>query len=98
MADNLHISPAYLSAIENGKREPTEKFINNLFDKYALNINEKNSITRAYQKTIEYISIDISSQSEELQDLGLAFARQFDELSEDKVKRLMEILNDEGDD
>ena len=32
MADKLDVAPAYLSAIENGKRVPNKKLLNNIIN------------------------------------------------------------------
>lgn len=93
MAEKLGITSAYLSAIENGKREPTQKFMNSLFSAYELSTEEKVKLEGAYQETIDSVSIDISSLTPEKRNLSLVFARQFNSLSDKEVKNIMEILN-----
>lgn len=95
MASKLEITPAYLSAIENGKREPTKKFMDSLFSTYDLSSEDKKNLTQAFQSTVENINIDLSSQNEYHKDLGLIFARKFDGLSKEQIDKLIEILNTE---
>ncbi len=95
MASKLGITSAYLSAIENGKREPTKRFIDTLFSVYNISLNEQKDLIQAFHSTIDNISINLSNQSQEHKDLGLVFARKFDGLSDDQVKMLIKILNKE---
>lgn len=95
MATKLNITSAYLSAIENGKREPTQKFIQTLFSNYELTEAIKERIENAYYTTIDSISISLSNQTPAQRDLSFVFARKFYTLSDDEVKKLIEILNKE---
>lgn len=93
MADKLHITPAYLSAIENGKREPTKKFMDSLFAEYDLTEQKAEQIEKAYFETVNSVKIDVSLQTREKRDLSLVFARRLDSLSEDEVKSIRKILD-----
>ena len=93
MADKLNITSAYLSAIENGKREPTQKFMNALFLNYDLTDEEKTRLNDAYYTTIDSIRINLSDQTPEKKDLSLVFARKFDGLSDAQIQDLIKILN-----
>lgn len=93
MAEKLNVTPAYLSSIENGKRKPTQKFMKSLFDSYSFSEEVKRKIEDAYYTTIDNISIDLSNQSPEQKDLGLVFARKFDTLTDEEVKKIFKLLN-----
>lgn len=95
MASKLGITSAYLSAIENGKREPTNKFMETLFSMYNISSEDKKNLTQAFQSTIDNISINLSNQTQEHKDLGLVFARKFDGLTQDQINKLIKILNKE---
>lgn len=96
MADKLGITPAYLSAIENGKREPTRKFMNTLISVYDLSEKEIEKLEKAYSETINSISINFTEEMSPTQkDLSFVFARRFDKLSEDDITDIMKILNKE---
>lgn len=98
MATKLEITPAYLSAIENGKRNPTKKFMDALFSIYEISIEEQKNLTQKFQSTIESVSINLSNQTQEHKDLGLVFARKFDGLTQDQINKLIKILNKEDKD
>lgn len=95
MASKLGITSAYLSAIENGKREPTKKFMDTLFSIYSISLNEQKNLMQAFHSTIDNVSINLSNQSPEHKDLGLVFARKFDGLSDEQIRMLIKILNKE---
>ena len=97
MADKLGITPAYLSAIENGKREPTRKFMNTLLSAYDLTDEEIERLEKAYSETINSINIAFTEEMSPAQkDLSFVFARRFDKLSEDDITDIMKILNKEA--
>jgi len=97
MADKLSITPAYLSAIENGKREPTRKFMNTLFSVYDLSDEEIEKLEKAYSETTNNVNIAFTEEMSSAQkDLSFVFARRFDKLSEEDVSDIMKILNKEA--
>ena len=57
MAERLEITPAYLSSVENGKKEPTPELMAKLYKAYDLNQEQKEEIEEARAKTIQMISI-----------------------------------------
>lgn len=95
MASKLGITSAYLSAIENGKREPTNKFMDTLFSIYSISSEDIRNLTQAFQSTVDSININLSNQTQEHKDLGLVFARKFDDLTQDQIDKLIKILNKE---
>lgn len=52
MADKLHITPSYLSSIENGKFNPTRKWFDNLCKVYNLSSEQRQKLENAYYKTL----------------------------------------------
>ncbi|MGN0489392.1 MAG: helix-turn-helix domain-containing protein [Ruminococcus sp.] len=92
MALKLDLSPAYLSSIENGKRVPTEKFIQQLLSTYDLEKSVVDRIMTAYYDTIDEIKIDIKTEKAEQKELGLVFARKFNLLSDEQIEDIKKIL------
>ena len=92
MAKILGVTPAYLSAIENGKRKPTKDLLNNIHHRYELSSNEINNLNEAYSKTISEITIDMAGVSASQSDLGLIFARKIDSLSEEQISEIKRLL------
>lgn len=92
MADRLGIAATYLSAIENGKRQPSKDFVYKLSKVYDLSQDETEEFEQAYFDTINEISIPIDKIAPEKRDLGLVFARRFNELDTNQINKIMEIM------
>ena len=91
MARKLDISIAYLSSIENGKREIPRDFFEKVKKNYNLNLSEEEKL----RKIISYskkIVIDMKELSEDRKDISLRYARKIQSLSEEKLRKLKEIL------
>lgn len=97
MADDLGISSANLSAVENGKRKPQQSMLNTVIKKYNLTDDEQDKLWISYSITKEEISLSLDkSFSEKHRDVGLAFARQFNELSSAQMDEILAVLRKTG--
>lgn len=98
MAAALNLTPAYISAIENGKRPPTLEFVKSIRQSLGLNEYEENSLMDAYYQTVNAITINIDSTNDRQTDLGLIFARKIDSLSDDQINLISQILHSKNKD
>ena len=97
MARKLDISIAYLSSIENGKREIPRDFFEKIKKNYNLNLSEEEKLKKIISYT-KKIVIDMKELSEERKDISLRYARKIQSLSEEKLRKLREILWEEEND
>lgn len=97
MADKLGVSSSYLSAIENGKRRLTSHLLEKIKKTYRLSPEQAEEIDRASLETQERVYVDINGMSESKKTLAMAFARDFEGISEEQMRRIRDIL-EEGDD
>lgn len=97
MARKLDISIAYLSSIENGKREIPRDFFEKIKKNYNLNLNEEEKLKKIISYT-KKIVIDMKELSEDRKDISLRYARKIQSLSEEKLRKLREILWEEEND
>lgn len=91
MAIKLNISPAYLSAVENGKKEPTNELMNRIQTAYQLDERQNQAFEDAKAKTLREVVIRLDE--DENVDLGLKFARKLNTLSKDQRNQIMNLLN-----
>lgn len=91
MAVRLGVTPAYLSAIENGKKEPTDELMTRLYKAYDFSSEQKEELEAAKVKTQKYIKL--SFEDDEDGDLGLLFARSLGSLSDTQRMDIRQILN-----
>ena len=96
MAAELNITPAYLSAIENGKRTPTVDFVKNIGYAFCFDENNVKDLMDAYYKTINTIIINTNSANDRQINLGLVFARKIGSLSDEQIFQIYQILHDDG--
>jgi len=97
MADKLGVSSSYLSAIENGKRRLTSHLLEKIKKTYRLSPEQAEELDRASLETQERVYVDINGMSESKKTLAMAFARDFEGISEEQMRRIRDIL-EEGDD
>lgn len=93
MASEIGVTSAYLSAIENGKKRPTEDLVDKIIRTYHLNNEESAELRESYFRSVNEISINISGYSNEQTNLGLIFARKISSLSSEDINNLINILN-----
>ena len=94
MAENLGISSAFLSSVENGHKKASDSLINKIIENYHLTQEQQKELLYAKSKSVS--KIDLSSFSPEKQEATLMFARKFDDLTDEQVQRIRKILK--GDD
>ena len=93
MADNLEITPAYLSAIENGKKKPTAFLVEKVIEEYSLLDDTVNHLMESYYRTIEEISLNAIGMTSQQFDMGLVLARKLNELESEQIEDILRILN-----
>mgnify|MGYP003869020797 CR=1 FL=1 len=95
MAEALHVSSAYLSAIERGKKAPSEKVLSGLKLHYSLSPKEAHEVEEAAALSQTTVSIDLHGSDEEERMLAVSFARKFKGLEDFQKDQLVKLLNGE---
>ena len=95
MAEKLGISISYLSAIEHGKRNIPNDFIQKLFDKYQLSEEMKTLIQKDIVDYSGEMKLIISQMNEQQQELSLLYARKINKLNDKQIKKMRRFLNGE---
>lgn len=92
MADILSISPASLSSIENGKRNPQRAMMQDIIAHYHLTPKEQDDLWNAFDLSRKEASVPLTGLTGTQEELGLTFARRFNDLSQDQIKEIMAVL------
>lgn len=92
MADTLGISPANLSSVENGKRNPQPTMVQDVIHAYHLTDEQQDDLWNAYDMARKESSINLAGTCGARQELGLTFARRFNDLSQDQIHEIMNVL------
>ena len=95
MAEKLGISISYLSAIEHGKRNIPNDFIQKLFDKYQLSEEMKTLIQKDVVDYSGEMKLIMSQMNEQQQELSLLYARKINKLNDKQIKKMRRFLNGE---
>ena len=95
MAEKLGISISYLSAIEHGKRNIPNDFIQKLFDKYQLSEEMKTLIQKDVVDYSGGMKLIMRQMNEQQQELSLLYARKINKLNDKQIKKMRWFLNGE---
>lgn len=92
MAENLNVSSAFLSAVENGKKKMPDSWYEKLANLYNLSAKQREDLETAVIESGETIELRIKDMSSGNRDLAICFARHFDSLDEEASKQIFAIL------
>ena len=95
MADVLNVSSAFLSAVENGKKEVPSTWFEKIKTAYSLDNEESNRLLSAIEDTKKELKINLENMSSEDRILALSFARKleaFSQMDEETKKEFRSFL------
>lgn len=97
MAKRLDITPAFLSAMEVGRKAIPLEYADKIANEYNLDIDEKNRLVDSIYKTNEKVPLELSKMSEAQKNVSLLFARRINNADDDLIKKLQEVLMNDKD-
>lgn len=92
MAERLGVSSAFLSAVENGKKNMPESWYEKLNQMYSLSREQNEQLRTAALISRESVELRIRETSETNRDLAVLLARRFESLDEETSQKIMDIL------
>lgn len=95
MAKRFNVSSAFLSKVENGKRKPPREWRNIITHDYSLSECQIKELDDCIYEAMNSNSIDISNMQDDDKMMMLSFARKFDEIDKEKLRKLLEGDDDE---
>ena len=93
MASDLKISSAYLSSVENGKKNVTDQLIDSVSKYFSLNEMQLKMLKKAAEDSPIAVKINLKESKDDERALVGAFARKIADLSEDDKSDMWDILN-----
>lgn len=93
MAEQLGISSAYLSSIENGKRQITNKLFDAIVDIIKPTDTEIEALKHTRKLSVDSVTVDFKHASVPAKETMLAFARRFTELTPEEYEQIQKILS-----
>ena len=98
MARKLGVSSAFLSAVENGKKNMPEAWLSKIEKLYSLTLAQVAELKDAMIDSRETIELNIRNTSSRNRQLAITFARQFDALDEETAQKIFSILKKQKED
>ena len=92
MAEKLNVSAAYLSAVEMGKRNIPEQWVNKISELYALSVEDKEKLNSAADNSAKSITLNFENVGNVQKETAILFAREFENVDTetlDKIKKLL---------
>ena len=96
MAQKLEVSSAFLSAVENGKKSAPASWVGILSREYSLSAEEKHAVEEAIGDSIKQVRLDLENASAAKRNCALMFARNFDDIEEERIQEIIKLLNKGG--
>ena len=92
MSDKLGVTSAYLSSVENAKRNVPKDWEDKLSEIYNLSEEQKKELKTAIINTKEEVTLRINTTDKVRQEFAVQLARKFDTLTKDEIAKISEIL------
>ena len=92
MADKLEVSPAFLSAVEIGKKNVPKGWVERISSIYNLSPSETQALSLSAEDAVRSVKIDLLNASDTQRSVAIAFARSFDNMSEDTAKKIFNMM------
>ncbi len=92
MASDLGVSPAFLSAVENGKKKMPDAWLSLIPATYSLSADEIEEFKDVAYESFDTVAVNIANASEANKKLAIRFARRFEDIDEKTSEELLSIL------
>ena len=92
MANKLKMSPAFLSAIELGKRSVPSDFVTNLINNYNLSNEVVTNIIHAIEDDKRIRELNLADADDQQIDAALAFTRRVKSMDPKEIEELIKFF------
>lgn len=92
MADVLKVSPAFLSAVEGGKKSIPGAWAGVLIKEYGLREDAAKGLQVAIDESQRSVTLDLEATPPERRAVAVAFARDFSKLSDVQIEQLRKTM------
>jgi len=92
MAGKLGVTASYLSAVETGKRNIPETWVDEIVASYNLDGAEKGALVKAAVNSARAIKIGLEEVSAERRETAILFAREFRDIDDAAILQIRDLL------
>lgn len=93
MAQKLQVTPAFLSAVEVGKKNVPSGWKDELVRLYNLNYDEEMKLINVIRDSVRQLKIDLYNKNENDRNLILSFARKLETMDNSEKDTILKLLN-----
>lgn len=99
VAKILEVKVPFLSAVENGKKNVPEEWVDKIIEHYHLDTDGQNELKESIEESKTQYKIVANDSGINQRKAALQFARSFDEMDDDTALKILNLLkNKEGSD
>lgn len=92
LASVLEASLPFMSAVENGKKNVPNEWIEKIIEHYKLSIDEIEELKNAVEESKTQVKINLISANSTKREVALQFQRSFEKLDDETVKAIKNLL------
>jgi len=93
MAKKLGVTSSYLSAVETGKRNIPNDWVEKISQLYNLDLIEKEQLQDAAINSARVVTMDLRKMVPKRKETALLFARKFDNVDDSTIEEIRKLLN-----
>lgn len=93
MADKLGVTSSYLSAVETGKRNIPEGWVEKICRYYNLAMFEQDALKDAAANSTRAVTMNLCNMAPKRRETASLFARKFDDVDDSTIEAIRELLN-----
>lgn len=93
VAKLLNVKTPFLSAVETGKKNVPEGWLEILSEHYSLSNEERMELSKAIDDSKTQIKLNLANYEPFKREMALQFQRSFEDMDEETAKRIIELLN-----
>lgn len=94
VAKMLEVKVPFLSAVENGKKNVPNEWIDKIVDHYNLDAKEREDLMEAIEESKTQYKIIMNDSGVNQRKAALRFARSFDGMDDDTAIAILKLLKD----
>jgi len=93
MAVKLEVTSSFLSAVETGKRNIPDNWVEKISQLYSLDFFEQQTLKKVVDNSAKTITMDISNMVNKKKETAFLFARTFYDVDDAAVDEIRQLLN-----
>jgi transcriptional regulator with XRE-family HTH domain len=93
MADKLGVTSSYLSAVETGKRNVPDGWVEKISQFYRLDMLEQDALQTEAANSVRAVTMDLCNMVPKRRETALLFARKFDAVDDSAIEAIRKLLN-----